>query len=77
MRCALCSFTCQTIQKDFPDRDFLIMVMTANAERSEREWVRDIDAVEFLEKPLSPRKLVARLEDYFQGRSTQGKTPYA
>jgi DNA-binding response OmpR family regulator len=40
--------------------------MTAAEERS---WVRDLANVEFLEKPLSPRQLVARLAAYFDQRT--------
>lgn len=62
---------CQTIQRDHPDRNFFIFVMTSSAEREEREWVKDISNVEFLEKPLSPMLLVARLEEYFNNGNAE------
>ena len=56
---------CERIHAEMPQRDFLILVMTAMAARENREWVSRIPNAEFLEKPLSPRSLVTLLEDYF------------
>lgn len=67
---------CQRIQSDFPGYRFLIMVMTSNTERAEREWVRAIDGIEFLEKPLSPRSLVARFEEYFHANISNTVRPH-
>lgn len=51
----------KAIHQRFPDRSFDIFVMTSMTAREEREWVRAIPRVEFLEKPVSPRALVGRL----------------
>lgn len=51
----------RTLHAEMPDRAFDIYVMTSMTERGEREWVRKIPRVVFLEKPVSPRQLVARL----------------
>lgn len=56
---------CRTVRARYPDDAFLILVMTSMTAAGEREWVRDLPAVEFLEKPLSPRQLVARLASHF------------
>ncbi len=56
---------CQAIHRELPRRPFRIMVMTSMTERSEREWVGAISDIRFLEKPLSPRTLVAAVEEYF------------
>jgi CheY-like chemotaxis protein len=56
---------CQSIQDNMPTRKFLIMVMTSTTERDQRDWVKNIHHLEFLEKPLSPRKLLTRLKLYF------------
>ena len=50
-----------TLHAEAPQRGFDIYVMTSMTEREEREWVRRIPRVAFLEKPVSPRQLVARL----------------
>ncbi|MGB7991528.1 MAG: response regulator [Candidatus Methylophosphatis roskildensis] len=55
-----------------PERLFPVMVMTSMTAREEREWVREMPGIEFLEKPLSPRQLVARLNRHFGNESTNG-----
>lgn len=56
---------CRTARQQYPDRVFLTLVMTSMTAMEERSWVRDLPNTEFLEKPLSPRQLVARLATYF------------
>ena len=53
-----------------PERRFPVMVMTSMTAREEREWVREIPGVVFLEKPVSPRQLIARLDRHFGAQST-------
>lgn len=55
----------RAIHERLPERGFRIFVMTSMTEREEREWVRQIPQVEFLEKPVSPRQLVGRLAQAF------------
>jgi len=56
---------CDRIEAQMPERRFLILVMTSMAARENREWVSRMQNTEFLEKPLSPRTLLARLEEHF------------
>lgn len=56
---------CLSIQENMPQRKFLILVMTSTTERDQRDWVKNMTHLEFLEKPLSPRKLLNRLKLYF------------
>ena len=56
---------CRTARQRYPQRVFLILVMTSMTGMDERSWVRELPNIEFLEKPLSPRQLVARLATYF------------
>lgn len=56
---------CRTTRARYPDETFLILVMTSMTASDEREWVRQLANIEFLEKPLSPRQLVARLATAF------------
>jgi DNA-binding response OmpR family regulator len=66
---------CRAVEQNHPERKFLIMVMTSRTERDERRWVNEMTNIEFLEKPLSPRQLIARLEEYFQiGVSSETST---
>ena len=57
---------CQTVRARYPDELFPILVMTSMTAAEERDWVRQLASVEFLEKPLSPRQLVARLSTLFK-----------
>jgi len=68
---------CRTVRERYPDAAFPILVMTSMTASAEREWVRGLAKVEFLEKPLSPRQLVARLASHFADLSTQQETPDA
>lgn len=68
---------CRTVRERYPDDPFLILVMTSMTAAEERTWVRGLANVEFLEKPLSPRQLVARLAVHFNARSTGQETRHA
>lgn len=66
----------RSIQERMPERRFAIFVMTSMTEREEREWVRAIPQVEFLEKPISPRQLIGRLAQVFAAAlPVTGSTP--
>lgn len=56
---------CPLAREMYPDHPFLILVMTSMTASEERAWVQLLQNTEFLEKPLSPRQLVARLSRYF------------
>jgi len=60
----------KTLHELMPERRFPVIVMTSMTGREEREWVRDMPGVEFLEKPLSPRQLIARLNRHFGEQHT-------
>ena len=56
---------CPLVRKMYPEHSFLILVMTSMTAADERVWVQQLQNIEFLEKPLSPRRLVDRLSHYF------------
>ena len=56
---------CARIQEEIPERRFLIFVVTSRTEVEHREWSRRIGNLMFLEKPLSIRNLLSRLDEYF------------
>ncbi len=56
---------CDRLQKELPDPDRRIIVMTSRTDNDLRIWAKNFNKLEFLEKPLSPRRLVARLRSYF------------
>ncbi len=57
---------CLHIQQKMPDRKFLIFVLTSRTEIEHREWSRRIDNLLFLEKPVSIRALIVKLDEYFE-----------
>lgn len=56
---------CKNIHQSMPDRTFRIYVLTARAELEHREWSSRLPNLEFMEKPVSIRKLMARLDANF------------
>ncbi|MCU7922723.1 MAG: response regulator [Candidatus Thiodiazotropha sp. (ex Dulcina madagascariensis)] len=56
---------CKQLQEEIPQRKFLIFVLTSRTEVEHREWSRQIDNLQFLEKPVSIRKLITKLNEYF------------
>jgi CheY-like chemotaxis protein len=64
---------CKHINTHMPEREFLIFVLTSRTEIEHREWSRDIENLQFLEKPVSIRNLLDKIEDYFAGESGDRK----
>lgn len=56
---------CKHIEEYMPNRNFLIFVLTSRTEIEHREWSRKIHNLQFLEKPVSIRNLVEKLDGYF------------
>ncbi len=50
---------CLTIEEQFPDRTFPIVVLTSRTEIEHRTWTTGIDNLLFMEKPVSVRRLVS------------------
>jgi len=62
---------CRQIEKKFPNRTFLIIILTSRAEKDHREWASRMPSLEFLEKPVSVRNLLLILENYFIDSTAQ------
>lgn len=56
---------CTEIFRTFPHRTFKIYVLTARAELEYRQWANEIPNLEFMEKPVSIRKLLSELGAFF------------
>jgi DNA-binding response OmpR family regulator len=56
---------CRSARARYGEESLLILVMTSMTALEERSWARNLANTEFLEKPLSPRQLVARLNRHF------------
>lgn len=59
---------CERVQQAIPDRRFLIFILTSRTEIEHREWSATLPNVQFLEKPVSTRKLLSQLKEYFAVR---------
>jgi CheY-like chemotaxis protein len=68
---------CRTVRARYPDALFPIFVMTSMTAANEREWVKELANVDFLEKPLSPRQLIARLAAHFTSTAAQQENTHA
>ena len=55
---------CETVHAEQPERSFPIFVVTSLIEREHRSWSESIDNLYFLEKPISVRKLLAKLTEH-------------
>ena len=53
---------CLTIEKQFPQRDFPIVVLTSRTELEHRDWTNNMDDLTFMEKPVSMRRLVGHID---------------
>lgn len=56
---------CETLEREMPDRNFPIFLATSLTGFEHRGWSGAIKNLYFLEKPVSARKLVSKLADYF------------
>lgn len=62
---------CYAIVEQFPDRTFPIVVLTSRTELEHRDWTRDIRNLEFMEKPVSVRRLVSLLSHRVSGETSE------
>ena len=65
---------CKAIEEQFPERSFPIVVLTSRTELEHRDWTRDIDNLEFMEKPVSVRRLVSLIGRCLNGATEQTGT---
>ena len=54
---------CETVNLKFPDPNRQFIVMTSRTDSELRAWANSHENIIFMEKPLSPRKLVAKLRE--------------
>jgi len=61
---------CKQVLIEYPDRNILIIVLTSRTEIEHRKWSANIENLQFFEKPISMRKLITLLDDYFTLQNT-------
>ncbi|NKB35823.1 MAG: response regulator [Gammaproteobacteria bacterium] len=57
---------CEKIAIQYKDSAPHLIIMTSRTDAQLREWAEQNSGIEFLEKPLSPRKLVNHLRQLFE-----------
>jgi DNA-binding response OmpR family regulator len=57
---------CRRVQDEMPHRTFPICVLTSKTALEHRDWSQRIEDLMFLEKPVSVRTLLAKLEERFR-----------
>jgi DNA-binding response OmpR family regulator len=57
---------CETLQSNMPDYQPLLVLMTSRTDRDIRIWVEQHGRVEMMEKPLSMRRLLVRINEHFE-----------
>ena len=58
---------CRRVQEEIVDRQFPICVLTSKTSIEHRDWSQKIADLMFLEKPVSVRTLLAKLDERFRG----------
>lgn len=57
---------CKRIREHISGQQMMIIVLTSRTEIEHREWSRDLENTQFMEKPISIRKLQNMLNTYFE-----------
>ena len=63
---------CKEIERQMPDRKFAIIVLTARTEIEHRVWSSKLTDLMFMEKPVSIRRLIERLNTHFSAAAGAG-----
>jgi len=60
------------VRSQVPQGELPIVVMTSSLEIEHRDWVKDYGNLHFIEKPVSPRRIVQILDKHFSAIETDG-----
>ena len=63
---------CEEVRKKSMNDGPYIIILTSRPEDEFRVWTRDFPNLEFMEKPVSLQRLIARIDEQLAGRSTPG-----
>ncbi len=56
---------CKMTNEFKKERPYLTIIVTARISPDERAWVKEMTDTQFMEKPVSPSKLIDALDQYF------------
>jgi len=59
------------VRKHFPQNQPPIVVMTSSLELEHRDWAKEYSNLYFIEKPVSPRRIIQILGEHFCGIETE------
>jgi CheY-like chemotaxis protein len=65
---------CRVTNPSKKQRTFLTIVLTGRINPEDQIWVAQMENTRFLEKPFSPSRLIACLDEYFTNRSEEHGT---
>ncbi len=60
---------CEAVNKNYPQLKKLIIVMTSRTDNHIRTWAKPLSHIELMEKPLSMRRLISRINTFFDQQS--------
>ena len=63
---------CEEVRKKSSNDELYIIILTSRPEDEFRAWTRQLENVEFMEKPISLQRLIARIDEQLAGPSTPG-----
>jgi DNA-binding response OmpR family regulator len=61
---------CEIVNRDYPILNKLIIIMTSRTDNDIRVWAEPHSHIELMEKPVSMRRLTARLNEHFSTLET-------
>ncbi|MDO6460697.1 response regulator [Granulosicoccaceae sp. 1_MG-2023] len=64
---------CETIRADMPDKVGFMILSTAVADESLRSWAENLGEAIYLEKPVSMRRLLVLIDEYFSRAADVGE----
>jgi CheY-like chemotaxis protein len=65
---------CRTTNPSKKQRTFLTIIITGSIHPEDRIWLAEMENTRFFEKPFSPSRLIACLDEYFKTGSEQDGT---
>ena len=65
---------CMELEKQLPQREFKIIIMTSMTDSEHRDWSRKMRDTLFMEKPVSMRLMVSTLAKYFGNGHPAGRS---
>lgn len=56
---------CEIVRESQRHNRLLLIVITSDIDRANRDWTEQLENARFVEKPFSPRKILKIIDDFF------------